>query len=80
MNHHKISGLANPTQNNDAIQKLYVDERVDNLHQQSENLQARVARLERLSLRESTEPAELAEPAEPTEPAEAVEPVEMAGS
>jgi len=25
MNNHKISGLANPTENNDAVQKFYVD-------------------------------------------------------
>ena len=64
MNNHKISVLANPTQNNDAVQKLYVDERVDNLHQQLENLQARVVRLERLGLREVAETAETTEPAE----------------
>jgi len=62
MNNHKISGLANPTQNN-AVQKLYVDERVDNLHQQLENLQARVVRLERLGLQEAAETDDTTEPA-----------------
>jgi len=49
MNNHKISGLANPTENNDAVQKFYVDKRVRNLHQELENLQTRVTRLERLA-------------------------------
>ena len=49
MNNHKISGFANPTENNDAVQKFYVDKSVRNLHQELENLQTRVTRLERLA-------------------------------
>jgi len=50
MNNHKRSGLANPTESNDAVHKFYVDERVDALHQQLENLQVRVARRERIAM------------------------------
>ena len=65
MNNHRTSGLANPTQNNDAVHKHYTNSHdeylqglITNLKSQVDALQARVVRLERLSLRESTEPAE----------------------
>ena len=68
MNNHWISGLANPTQNNDAVHKHYNDSQdeylqglITNLTSQVDALQTRVVRLERLLLRESTEPAEAAE-------------------
>ena len=71
MNNHKISGLANPTQNNDAVHKHYTDSHdeylqglITNLTNLVDDLQTPVVRLERLSLRESTEPAEVAEAAE----------------
>jgi len=71
MNNHKISGLANPTERNDATHKRYVDSHdeylqslITNLTSQVDALQTRVVRLERLSLRESTEPAEATEAAE----------------
>ena len=68
MNNHRISGPANPTQNNDAVHKHYTDSHdeylqglITNLTRQVDALQTRVVRLERLSFRESTEPAEAAE-------------------
>jgi len=71
MNSHKISGLANPTQNNNAVHKHYTDSHdeylqglITNLTSQVDALQTRVIRLEQLSLRESTEPAEATEVAE----------------
>jgi len=71
MNNHKISGLANPTQNNDAVYEHYTDSHdeylqdlITNLTSQVDALQTCVVRLERLSLRESTEPAEATEAAE----------------
>jgi len=74
MNNHRISGLANPTLNNDAVHKHYADSHdeylqglITNLTSQVDALQNRVVRLERLSLRESTEPAEATEAAEPAE-------------
>jgi len=64
MNNHQISGLANPTENNDAVHKRYTDSHeeypqglITNPTSQVD-AQTRVVRLERLSLRESTEPAE----------------------
>jgi len=73
MNNHAISGIANPTRPNDAVHKFYVDSLFENLQtavdaqitqyqHEMEDVQTRVVRLERLSLRESTEPAEAAEP------------------
>ena len=63
MNNHNISGLANPTQNNDAVHKHYTDSHdeylqglITNLTSQVDDLQTRVIRLERFSLRESAEP------------------------
>ena len=71
MNNHKISGLANPTQNNNAGHKHYTDSHdiylqglITSLTSEVDDLQTRVVRLERLSLRESTEPAEATEAAE----------------
>ena len=71
MNSHKISGLANPTQNNNAVHKHYTDSHdeylqglITNLTSQVDSLQTRVVRLERLSLRESAEPAKAIEAAE----------------
>jgi len=71
MNNHRISVLANPTQTNDAVHKHYTDSHdeylqglITDLTSQVDALQTRVARLERLSLRESTEPAEATEAAE----------------
>jgi len=71
MNNHRISGLANPTQNNDALHKHYTDSHdeylqglITNLTSQVDPLQTCVVRLERLLLRESTEPAEATEAAE----------------
>ena len=71
MNNRKISGLAIPTQNNDAVHKHYTDSHdeylqnlITNLTSQVDTLQTRVVRLERLSLRESTEPAKATEAAE----------------
>ena len=71
MNNHRISGLANPTQNNDTVHKHYTDSHdeylqglIINLTSQVDALQTRVIRLERLSLRESTEPAEATEATE----------------
>jgi len=65
MNYHRMSGLVNPTERNDATHKHYVDSPFEylqglftNLTSQVDALQTRVVRLERLSLRESTEPAE----------------------
>jgi len=65
MNNHRISGLANPTQNNDAVHMHYTDSHdeylqglITNLTSQVDALQARVVRLKRLSLRESTDRAE----------------------
>jgi len=65
MNNNVISGLANPTERNDAVHKHYVDSQIEylqslvtNLTRQVEGLQDRVVRLERLSTRESREPAE----------------------
>jgi len=53
MNNHKISGLANPTQNNDAVHKHYTDSHdeylqglITNLTSQVDALQTRVVRLE----------------------------------
>jgi len=71
MNNHRISGLENPTQNNGAVHKHYTDSQdeylqglITDLTSQVDALQTRVARHERLSLRESTEPAEATEAAE----------------
>jgi len=71
MNNQRKYGLANPTQNNDAVHKHYTDSHdehlqglITNLTNQVDALQTRVVRLERLSLRESTEPAEATEAAE----------------
>jgi len=71
MNNHRISGLANPTQNNDAVHKHNTDSHdeylqglITNLTSKVDALQTRVVRLERLSLRESTEPAEATKAAE----------------
>jgi len=71
MNNHRISGLANPTQNNDAVHKHYTDTHdeylqslITNLTSQVDAVQTRVVRLERLSLRESTGPADATEAAE----------------
>jgi len=70
-NNHRISGLANPTQNNDAVHKHYTNSQdeylqglITNLTSQVDALQTRAVRLERLSFRESTEPAEATEAAE----------------
>jgi len=65
MNNYKISGLANPTKNNGAIHKLYVDERIKHLHQELERLQVRVIRLERNAA--SNENANSATPSQPDE-------------
>jgi len=53
MNNHKISGLANPTQNNDALHKHYTDSHdeylqglITNLRSQVDDLQTRVLRIE----------------------------------
>ena len=71
MNNQRKSGLANPTQNKDAVYKHYIDSHdeylqglITNLTNQVDALQTRVVRLERLSLRESTEPVEGKEAAE----------------
>ena len=59
INNNVISGLANPTERNDAVHKNYVDSQIEyvqslvtNLTRQVEGLQDRVVRLERLSIRE----------------------------
>jgi len=64
MNIHRISGLANPTQNNEVVHKHYTDSQdeylqglITNLTSQVDALQTRIVRLERFLLRESTEPA-----------------------
>jgi len=71
MNNPPISGLANPTQNNDAVHKHYTDSHDEylqglktNLTSQVDALQTHVVLLERLLLKESTEPAEATEAAE----------------
>ena len=79
MNNHRISGLANPTQNNDAVHKHYTDSHheylqglITNLTSQVDALQTRVVPLERLSFRESTELSEAAEAAETVYQAESM--------
>jgi len=59
MNNNVISGLANPTERNDAVHKHYVDSQIEylqglvtNLTRQLEGLEDRVVRLERLAHRE----------------------------
>jgi len=59
MNNNVISGLANPTERNDAVHKHYDDSQIEylqslitNLTNQVEALETRVVRLERLSIRE----------------------------
>jgi len=42
MNNHKISGLANPTQNNDAVRKHYTDSRDEYLQSSITNLTSQV--------------------------------------
>jgi len=71
MNSHKISGLANLAERNDATHKHYVDSHdeylqglITNLTSQVDALETRAVRLERLLLRESAEPAEATEAAE----------------
>ena len=71
MNNNRISGHANPTQNNDAVHKHCTDSHdeylqglITNFTSQVDALQTRVVRLERFSLRESTEPAKATEAAE----------------
>ena len=56
MNNHIISGLANPTERNDAVHKHHVDSQIQNLRglvtnltHQVDTLQTRVVILERLS-------------------------------
>jgi len=56
MNNHIISGLANPTERNDAVHKHYVDSQIQNLRglvanltHQVDSLQTRVVMLEQLS-------------------------------
>jgi len=57
INNHKTSGLANPTENNDSVHKLYVDERISHL-QELERLQVRVTRLERIAAPDTAQPDE----------------------
>jgi len=71
MNNHRISELANPTQNNDDVHKHYTNSNsehlqglITNLTSQVDAQQTRVVRLERMSFRESTELAEAVEAAE----------------